>query len=401
MKGYFRRRGCTCGKRKCTCGAKWSFTIDIGIDPRTGKRKQKTMSGFNTRAEAVEKATEIHYELTQGTYIKEKDITFEQFAEDWLKLYEKTVKTSTVRIRNHETNHLIEQFKYVKLKDITKKMYQDCLLRLRETLSYNTVCGIHTAGRMIFSKAIELDMLKTNPSDYAKVQRDQKTVEDLEQEEVIPKYLEKEELALFLKTAKEQGLKNDYLIFKLLAYTGMRVGELCALKWRDVDMKENTISITKTYYNPKNRATEYQLLPPKTKTSKRIIEVDAELISELQEHKKLQNKIRMHYRNVYHDQDFIFGKIKGKYLGYPEFIKTIGNRMARLIQIAELNEELTPHSLRHTHTSLLAEAGVGLQEIMDRLGHRDDDTTKNVYLHVTKTKKKEAAQKFSELMNNL
>lgn len=58
--------------------------------------------------------------------------------------------------------------------------------------------------------------------------------------------------------------------------------------------------------------------------------------------------------------------------------------MARLLKIAGLNGQLTPHSLRHTHTSLLAEAGVGLEQIMDRLGHTDDHTTKNVYLHVTK-----------------
>lgn len=58
--------------------------------------------------------------------------------------------------------------------------------------------------------------------------------------------------------------------------------------------------------------------------------------------------------------------------------------MTRLFNLANLNLDLTPHSLRHTHTSLLAEARVGLEEIMDRLGHCDDETTKNVYLYVTK-----------------
>jgi integrase len=67
---------------------------------------------------------------------------------------------------------------------------------------------------------------------------------------------------------------------------------------------------------------------------------------------------------------------------------------------AELNTDLTPHSLRHTHTSLLAEAGVSLEQIMDRLGHTDDHITKNVHLHVTHEMKKEASQKFSELMNS-
>ena len=75
--------------------------------------------------------------------------------------------------------------------------------------------------------------------------------------------------------------------------------------------------------------------------------------------------------------------------------------MIRLLKIAGLNQDLTPHSLRHTHVSLLAEAGVSLPDIMDRLGHGDDDTTKLIYLHVTKKKKKEASQRFAELMRNL
>jgi len=65
----------------------------------------------------------------------------------------------------------------------------------------------------------------------------------LEKEEV-PKYLEKEELALFLKTAREQGLELDYLMFLILSYTGIRVGELVSLKWKDINFNDYTVSIT-------------------------------------------------------------------------------------------------------------------------------------------------------------
>ncbi len=75
--------------------------------------------------------------------------------------------------------------------------------------------------------------------------------------------------------------------------------------------------------------------------------------------------------------------------------------MKRILKRAGLNEKLTPHSLRHTHTSLLAEAKVSLEQIMDRLGHSDDHTTKNIYLHVTKELKKDASQKFGLLMKSL
>ncbi|MCY9190746.1 tyrosine-type recombinase/integrase [Bacillus spizizenii] len=109
----------------------------------------------------------------------------------------------------------------------------------------------------------------------------------------------------------------------------------------------------------------------------------------------------MKYRDIYHDGDFVFASMNEDLPGYPLYIKKIENCMRRLLKIAELNSKLTPHSLRHTHTSLLAQAGVSLPQIMERLGHKDEDTTKNVYLHVTKEMKKEASQKFKELMENL
>jgi integrase len=113
-----------------------------------------------------------------------------------------------------------------------------------------------------------------------------------------------------------------------------------------------------------------------------------------------QKKVQEHFGESYLDEGFIFAKNE-KQPGYPIFVKTVENRMARLLKLAGLNSELTPHSLRHTHTSLLAEAKVGLEEIMDRLVHCDDATTKNVYLHVTKEMKKEASHKFAQLMRNL
>lgn len=145
------------------------------------------------------------------------------------------------------------------------------------------------------------------------------------------------------------------------------------------------------------------MVPPKTATSRRTIDIDPKVLAVLEEHCPLQKQVRMRYRDTYHDEDFVFDKMDG-YPGYPELIKTIENRMRRLLKNAGLNKELlelTPHSLRHTHTSLLAEAGVSLPEVMERLGHKDEDTTKNIYLHVTKEMEKEASQKFARLMENL
>ncbi|MDQ0976746.1 integrase [Neobacillus niacini] len=327
---------------------------------------------------------------------------FKDFAIEWLPIYSdsKDVKPGTIRVRLHEIGKLLPYFAKLKLKDITRKMYQDALNDLKnQGYSDSTREGIHRTGRMIFRKALELELIKKDPTEFAYVKKDKKTIEQLEEEEV-PKYLEKEELALFLEIAKANGLEHDYLVFLILAYTGIRVGELVALKWKDIDFKNHTISITKTYYNPNNNTLEYQLVTPKTRKSRRKIIVDDEVIHELMVHKKVQEKVIERLGNIYNNKNFIFAKMERQY-GYPIVIKTIQNRMARLLRISGINPDLTPHSLRHTHTSLLAEAGISLEQIMDRLGHTDDQITKNVYLHVTQEMKKEASQKFAELMRSL
>ena len=68
MKGSFRRRGCKCKKKRCTCGAKWYYRYDI-VDPTTGKRKQKEVGGFRTKAEAEEEAKRIQYRFLAVAHI--------------------------------------------------------------------------------------------------------------------------------------------------------------------------------------------------------------------------------------------------------------------------------------------------------------------------------------------
>lgn len=414
MKGHFYKPHCKCPKDKnkkvrCKCDAKWAFIIPNGKNPMTGKPKQIKRGGYDTKSDAQDAAAILLAQLKEGTFVEESNIIFKDFKEKWIKHYTNTkkVKPGTVRIRNNEIDLLSPYFDYLKMKEVTSDMYQDALNKLKETeykpgkkYADNTIDGAHRTGRMIFRFALEKGVIKSDPTEFAYVPKDRKTVEEIENEEEEVKYLEKEQLAHFLDTAKKKGLERDYVIFMLLAYTGMRVGELCALKWRDINFEEKTISITKTLYNPNNNARKYELVTPKTKSAKRTIEIDDDLIKVLQQHRAVQNEVRMKHRDIYHDEDFVIAKMKNLY-GYPEVIKMVELRTARLLDLAELSPDITPHSFRHTHTSLLAEIGIPLQEIMDRLGHKDDKTTKFVYLHVTKERKKEASQKFAELMRNL
>nr|WP_229672816.1 tyrosine-type recombinase/integrase [Pullulanibacillus camelliae] len=393
---------CKC-KGKCKCNASWAYIIDIGRNPKTGKRQQKKKGGFKTKKAAEEAAAKLITELKSGLYFEESTITFEKFAYQWLSIYKNSgsVKESTIRVRNHEIKRLMDYFAKLSLKDITLKRYQDALNDLKDRgYATNTIDGAHRTGRMIFKKARELELIKKDPTEFAVVPKAIKTVEELEKANDIPNYLEKDQLKKFLRTAKEKGLDSDYPIFMLLAYTGMRIGELCALKWTDINFTEQTISITKTYYNPKNNVKKFSLLTPKTKSSVRVIDVDQSIIEILDKHRLFQKKVMLRHGDHYYDHHFVFTLIE-RHPGYPFYIKKVENRMERILKLAELPVELTPHSLRHTHTSLLAQAGVNLEQIMERLGHEDEKTTRLIYLHVTKDMKKEAAHKFSKLMQDL
>jgi integrase len=250
---------------------------------------------------------------------------------------------------------------------------------------------------MIFKFGLKSKAIDIDPTENAYVPKDAVTVEDLENNVEIPKYMERDELVLFLDTARKHGLELDYEVFYTLSYSGMRVGEMCALKETNINRSMNQIKINKTLYNPNNNYRKFKIHTPKTPSSIRDIDVEDEHISMLDNIiavNKIEKKVR---EDKYEDHGFVFAK-RGEYAGCPLVLKQVENRMNRLLRIAGLSQELTPHSLRHTHTSLLAEAGVSLEQIMARLGHSDDKTTKLIYLHVTKARKKEASQKFSELM---
>ena len=380
-------------------GNKWAYRAYAGKDPVTGKDKQVSKSGFLTKKDAQLAAALFERQFHSGEYIERSKITFEAICNDWLKHYlSQGAKESSHRARRIALTHIINEFGQVPIQKIMKKEYQDTIDNLANKFSTNYVSSIHTSANMVFEYAHENKLIKEVPSKGIKLPKKKKTVSDLEQgEDIIGKFLEKEELEEFLTVAKNEGLEGDLLTFTMLAYTGMRIGEMIALKWSDIDFENYTLRIYKTYYNPTNNKTKYQLLTPKTESSIRTITIDPILIDLLQLHRHEQDHTKEANGPFYHDNGFIFATNEG----YPKTIKHISIRMQRLLKKTSIEKHVTPHSFRHTHTSLLIEAGVHIKEIQERLGHSDINTTMDIYAHMTKNIKKEASTKFSNLMENL
>ncbi|MFD3261913.1 tyrosine-type recombinase/integrase [Paenibacillus lentus] len=409
---YVRKRGCKCeNKKKCKCGATWSFTANCGTDPVTGERIQIPGSGYKTRQEAWDACVEIELQYKKGTYVKGKKVSFREFSEDWLKHYQSIggVSDGTVDIRRNAINRMLKHFDKVQVHQITTKMYQDMLIKMKEPGGKNdeegyaqeTLISTHNTGQMMFEWGIIHGYTRHDPTKQSKLPREDTQYEVGEEEEELPKFLEKEELAKFLKVVEEYGTFKDYVAFYTLAYTGIRIGELSVLCEEDLFKDKLQLRINKTVYNGKCNAKKFKLKKPKTKKSRRIIDIDETVVMLLEKQIVKQKEIKMSMRNIYYDKhNFIFANSE-RNPGYPEHRNRFVRRMRKYLSKAKLSEELTPHSLRHTHTSLLAEAGVSLEAIMDRLGHKDDNTTRLIYLHVTKKVRKEASQKFAELMRGV
>lgn len=378
-------------------GKTWTYIVDLGIDPLTKKRQQVSKGGFEKKRDAQAAARIIEREIENGTFVKESSLPFEKFAWDWLKVYGRQVKISSVRAREKEMKHFINVWGPYPISRITKKMYVDHLVKLSEKYSHNYMSGIHACGRMIFRHAMDMGLMKANPTENVQLPKRQEKVEDLENQEEVYKFLEKEELATFLKLSHTDGLEMDPLVFTTLAYTGLRIGELLALKWSDLDLDQNKLRVTKTLYNPNNNYKNFQLLTPKTKGSIRTVKIDEMLVSMFKKHKLKQMEQKMKNRDIYEDEGFIFARGDGK----PQLRKVFEVRLQRLLKKAGIEKNITPHSFRHTHTSLLIEAGVGIKEIQQRLGHSDINTTMNIYAHMTANMEEKASQQFSKLMKDL
>ncbi|WP_438498070.1 tyrosine-type recombinase/integrase [Paenibacillus sp. IHBB 3054] len=389
-------------------GGVFRFRYDI-INPETGKRKQKESDPFATALEAFTAGIKIKEELQNKTFVEKKLITFDDCCTDFLKSFSaKNKKGGTVTARTRYLKRARIHFKFIKIQDITKKQYQEFLNSLKFVikkdgtigLKENYIKSIQVSCKLVFNYAMENGIIKLNPSVGIEIPSYPKTVEELENEIEIPNYMEKEELVHFLRIIQEHGTEQEYHFFYVLAYTGLRIGELCPLKWRDLDKVKKHLSITKTLVEG-TKTTDIVIETPKTKSSIRKISITTNVISKFDAQASWQRQYKMSTRIKYFEKsEFVFINTR-TFPGYQITAGRMRSRMKDFLKLAGLSEDLSPHSLRHTHVSLLAEARIALEVIQERLGHKNDEITKAIYLHVTKKLKTEAPEKFEELLNGL
>src|SRR5690606_17151026 len=207
-------------------GNEWEYRIRYK-DPVTQKYKEKSQRGFKTKKEAQLAAAEVERELKDGLFVYH-DMTYQQVFDEWWAIYSKTIKPSTqnttmVKFRKH----ILPRFGPIKMKEITPRYCQQVINDLSNTLK--TVHDYKVCANQVFKYAIRKGYLAINPMEHVEIPKQKE--EFLAESEKKRNFWTKDEVQKFLRLAKEHMELQDYIMFYLLIYTGMRKGELLALEW--------------------------------------------------------------------------------------------------------------------------------------------------------------------------
>lgn len=350
---------------------RYLFQTYLGIDPATGKEKRTTRRGFKTIKEAKAAERDLLLDVEENGFSNNEDFqnpTFAEVAKLWLDSYKNTVKPTTYQNVKKKLDVMTDlYFTDMKIQQISVAYCQKVAIKLSNR--YILYTNYYSVISRIFKYATSIDIIKSNPLDkiIKPKNRPLKAKEN---------HYTKQELTDFLKVCKENCKPVEYTFYHLLSFTGLRIGEAIGLMWSDVDFENKRLNISRTAVKI---GKEQTVQDPKTKKSKRIITLDDETLNVLKLWKRQQIKEYFQVGKAYqHDSNYIFTNNKGKWL----LTATMKVKLSSFFCKHNKLKKITPHGFRHTHASLLFEAGVTAKIISDRLGHNNVQTTLDMYTHI-------------------
>lgn len=346
----------------------YQFSVYLGVDEKTGKKKRTTRRGFKTKKEAKHALARLQAGVDKPqTKDYKKYTTFEDIYKLWWDTYtKKGLKPSTLANTSlYFRVHILPKFGSMPIKGIT---VLDCQEIINSWSSLNKCNSYKGYASNVFQYAVKIGLIVSNPLNLVDMPKKIPS-----QKKDCDKYYTQPELIEFLTWIKDNRPERDYAIFRLLAYSGMRRGELYVLNWSDIDFDNDSVRINKSAMNVGGK---YIIAPPKTTFSNRSISLDKKTINILKHWKLSQKKdFFRHGVTVYPDEkQLLFSNRKNNFLTIPH-LKNIMDKYP--------GKRLTPHGLRHTHATLLLNNGVSVNDVQHRLGHAKATMTLNVYGHAS------------------
>ncbi|ACI60706.1 TPA: tyrosine-type recombinase/integrase [Streptococcus pyogenes] len=363
--------------------------IYLGIDQVTGKKAKTSVTG-RTRKEVKQKAKHAQDEFISNGYTVTKVVpikNYQELAELWLESYQLTVKPQTfIATKRMLYNHLIPIFGTMKVDKLTVSYIQRFINDLLNQLVHYGV--VHSINRRVLQYGVSLQLLPFNPA------RDVMLPKVPKKENKAIKFIAPEDLKALMAYMEKLANKKfsyffDYVLYSVLLATGCRFGEVVALEWSDIDLENGTISITKNY----SRLLKL-IGTPKSKAGVRVISIDKKTINLLRLYKNRQRQL------------FIETGARVSAVVFSTPLKEYQNMATRQESLDRRITEVgiprfTFHAFRHTHASLLLNAGISYKELQYRLGHATLAMTMDIYGHLSMDKEKEAVSYFEKAINNL
>lgn len=366
---------------KCEC-------LPTGIPAVKGRKR-----------EAEAKQRELVDAFEKRMHLKSDYSTVWEYIEHWVSEREADVRRGYLDVVTYDgyrvniERHILPYFKErnIMLKTIGRKDIQDFVDYMSENgrldgkggLSPKTIHEFKMELRMIFAMAIDEQYMYQNPCDFKiKMPKQQKKDKEV--------YTEEEAKAFF------EAIKDDRL-FPLLLFiliTGMRKSEALGLRWQSVDFQRGTLTVEHTVVQSDSGI--HQKNSTKNESSHRTYIMSDEIMRILQKMKADEEKHRELFGTEYNENDYVFKWESGTPYR-PDFITY---RLAKLQKDNNM-KHVCVHGLRHSCATILHEKGYSLKDISAYLGHKDIQTTSNIYTHLTNQKRKVISTGMSEAFSDM
>lgn len=373
-------------ERKTKSGRTSYRAIETYIDRLTGKRRRVSVTMDKKTNATIKWATaELQKKIDEAQETKTgKNITLAELLKEYAEYRRPDVKFTTRIGYVGATKRLLRVFPAdLLISAITLSIIQKSFFKLRN-LATPTVsqtaslfkCSMKYAKRMKYIEDISF-IHEMNVTGRAK------TVDDVKR--AREKFLTRDELAEVLQKMNEA--KPRYaLMLEFIALTGLRAGECAALRYQDFNGKSIDVNGTLAHtvtFSDKNVRT-----PPKTLASFRTVALNNRAI-EILKQVRIENMKAAAWNKLYTEKGYFFTTSTGNPIRYAD--------VNRFLRSLKLPRHISTHVFRHTHIFLLAELGVPLKTIMERVGHVNPQTTLAVYSHASEKMHRDAADKLDEI----